>query len=190
MASGIEGSTIDEELDNWDDVDTAPPPKQAPGYYYGKIVEAKVTPTKEGKPGITVGVKLDRSFDEGGPAVTTKYPITTKLGIHKDAAWKAKQLFTSASVEGPKRNGHEHLVALCNGLLGQDVIVRTSIRKYAALDGSGWKEAVDLAEFCTVDTIAAARAPKDGSGATTTASPAAAAGEAAATGRRGRRSAA
>lgn len=169
MSNGIQGSTIDEDMGNWDDVSTAPPPKQAPNYYYAKITETKVEATKDGKPGIRIGVTLEKAYDADGPEVTTRYAIGSKLGVHKDAAFRVKQLCQSADVAPPARNGNEHLIAFCDELLGKPVIVKTKIRRYEdpAAKGS-WKEAVDIDSFDTEASIAAARAPKDGSGATVT----------------------
>lgn len=168
MASGVEGSTIDEEMGDWDAVSTEPPAPQAPSLYRGRITEAKVTPTKEGQPGITVGVTLKEPYDPSGPEVTMKRAITTKLGVHKDAAFRVKQLCNSADVAPPKRNGNEFLIAFCEELLGRDVIVRTKLREYDRADGSGKGKAVDIASFETDASIEAAKAPKDGSGAEAT----------------------
>jgi hypothetical protein len=168
MASGVEGSTIDDDLGDWDEVSTEPPPPQAAGLYRGRITEAKVTPTKEGLPGITVAITLKEPYEPGGTEVTMKRAVSTKLGVHKDAAFRVKQLSNSADVSPPKRNGHEFLLAYCEELLGKDVIVRTKLREYDRPDGSGKGKAVDIAAFETDATIEAAKAPKDGSGAEVT----------------------
>lgn len=150
MSSEQEGWTQSEALD-FDKVSTEKPPPLDDGYYQATIVEAKPQKTQEGVPGVSIELRVDRSYES---PLETPRKMFDRLVFTKAALWHVKQIAVAANVSPPKSTAFGDVEEFCEALTGTQVWLRSEKNTYKG------KVNARAAQFYPEDKIADAVAGK------------------------------
>ena len=114
-----------EESLNFDEIPDALVPPQ-PSIYEGLIVSATRSPTKEGRPQISLDIDLETNMvkNEAGDG---QIRYSRVLVVGGKAGFRLKQLVNSTGVEAPEGTSIEAVDAFCERLAGSRVWLRSKL---------------------------------------------------------------